>query len=51
MHHPFTSPKDEDLPFMESEPSRVRAKAYDIVINGQEAGGGSLRIYKRKFRT
>ena len=50
MHHPFTSPKDEDLPFMESEPSRVRAKAYDIVINGQEAGGGSLRIYKKKIQ-
>lgn len=50
MHHPFTSPKDEDLPFMESEPSRVRAKAYDIVINGQEAGGGSLRIYKKEIQ-
>ncbi len=50
MHHPFTSPKDEDLPFMENEPSKVRAKAYDIVINGQEAGGGSLRIYKKEIQ-
>lgn len=50
MHHPFTSPKDEDLKFMESEPSKVRAKAYDIVINGQEAGGGSLRIYKKEIQ-
>lgn len=50
MHHPFTSPKDEDLKYMESDPSKVRAKAYDIVINGQEAGGGSLRIYKKEIQ-
>ena len=50
MHHPFTSPKDEDLQYMKTEPLRVKAKAYDIVINGQEAGGGSLRIYKQEVQ-
>lgn len=43
-HHPFTHPKDEDIEFLESDPERVRAKAYDLVINGEEAGGGSIRI-------
>lgn len=47
MHHPFTSPKNEDLQYMKSDPARVRAKAYDIVINGDEMGGGSMRIYNR----
>ena len=47
MHHPFTSPKNEDLQYMLSDPARVRAKAYDVVINGDEMGGGSMRIYNR----
>lgn len=44
-HHPFTSPMDEDIEKLDSEPENVRAKAYDIVLNGTEIGGGSLRIY------
>ncbi len=46
MHHPFTSPRDEDLEYIESDPSRVRARAYDLVLNGSEIGGGSMRIYR-----
>lgn len=46
MHHPFTHPKTEDIPMMDVDPTKVKADAYDIVINGYEAGGGSLRIHE-----
>lgn len=49
-HHPFTSPMDEDIEYLESDPGRVRAKAYDIVINGYEAGGGSIRIHSQELQ-
>ncbi|HOZ30137.1 MAG TPA: aspartate--tRNA ligase [Bacteroidales bacterium] len=49
-HHPFTSPFDEDIPLFESEPGKIRAKAYDLVINGIEIGGGSIRIFNRTLQ-
>lgn len=51
MHHPFTSPKDSDIEFLESDPSKVRAKAYDLVMNGNEIAGGSLRIFNSKLQS
>ncbi len=50
MHHPFTSPMDEDAEFIESAPDKVRAKAYDIILNGVEVGGGSIRIFNHELQ-
>ncbi|MFW5985861.1 MAG: aspartate--tRNA ligase [Halanaerobiales bacterium] len=50
MHHPFTSPLDEDIHLLEESPEKVRSKAYDLVLNGEELGGGSIRINNRKLQ-
>lgn len=50
VHHPFTAPMNEDLELCETNPSKARAKAYDLVINGQESGGGSIRIHSRDIQ-
>ena len=50
LHHPFTAPMDEDFEYLETDPKRVRAKAYDIVLNGEELGGGSIRIHDTKLQ-
>jgi len=50
MHHPFTAPREEDLSKFESDPSSIKARAYDLVLNGNEVGGGSIRIHQKEVQ-